>query len=70
MLWVTRIPGAVRIALTSMSLGILLFVVYYYAKYGREFMDVANKGAVLAAKIPPIDVSAPDRVETATFALG
>jgi hypothetical protein len=70
MSWVTRIPGTLRITLAGVSLGIFLFVIYHYAKHGRELMDFTNKGAILAAKIPPIDVSAPERVETATFALG
>ena len=70
MSWVTRIRGTLRIALTGVSVGISLVVIYHYVKHGRELMDFTNKGAILAAKIPPIDVNAPGRVETATFALG
>jgi len=33
-------------------------------------MGVTNNGIVASAAIPPIDVAAPKRTETATFALG
>jgi hypothetical protein len=50
--------------------GILLLAAYGYSKKGRFAMAGDYKGAGLHAERPRIDKAVPERVETATFALG
>ena len=50
--------------------GVLSLAAYGYSKYRRSAMAGGYEGALLHAEKPRIDKALPERVETATFALG
>ena len=58
------------VALGALIFGSLWGTSLFGSMKGDDTMGVTNGGLVPGGGIPPIDASAPERTETATFALG